>query len=443
MLDILIEVLEKKQYSHLVIRQALDKYSYLPKQSRGFIDRAAKGCIEHLLELDAMINQVSSVKVSKMKPVIRTILRMTAYQMRYMKVPAHAACNEAVKLAGMRGFRGLSKFVNGVCRALAAIAVSYDCSGSQELYYSMPSSLLSLFHQWYPDDQVTAMLEAFQNENGRHLYAHFHVNQVPEETIRSSLEEQGISVSEAPYADHCYRLDGVEKVDGLEAFCRGWIQIQDISSSLAAQCVSPAKDSCCLDICGAPGGKSVHMAEAMAQTGRVICRDLSLEKLPRMEENRLRCGLSNMTAEIWDARIPREDDAERYDYVLADVPCSGLGVIGRKPDIKYRVTETELKELVCLQREILTQAAKAVRPGGVLVYSTCTINPDENQGNVQWLLDQGGWETESLEPFLHKPVEGADPACGMLQLLPGQNTCDGFFIARLRKTTGGNLEDRH
>jgi len=135
----------------------------------------------------------------------------------------------------------------------------------------------------------------------------------------------------------------------------------------------------------------------------------------------------------WDACVPRSEDAERFDYVLADVPCSGLGVIRRKPDIRYQMTEEKLTELVSLQRQILAQAASYVKPGGVLVYSTCTINPDENEGNVRWLLAQGGFELESLVPYISQQIEGAEPESGMIQLLPGQNRCDGFFLARLRK----------
>lgn len=430
-LDILMEVLEQNHYSHLVIRQALAKYGYLPKQSRAFISRLARGCVEELLLLDAMIDQVSSVKTKKMKPVIRNILRMTAYQLKYMHVPAHAACNEAVKIAGIKGFRGLQKFVNGVSRNIARLDLPAE-RFEEHIRYSVPLWLYQKIKQWYPK-QADSFFASLKEEQEHGLYAHYHLSKASEEEITSSLAAQGVKVSRAAYADHCVSLAEVDRVESLEAFAEGWIQIQDISSALCAQCVSPKEGSRCLDICSAPGGKSIWMAESMRQTGLVVCRDISEEKLPLIEENRMRCGLTNMHIEAWDACVLRPEDERAFDYVLADVPCSGLGVIRRKPDIRYQMTEEKLTELVSLQRQILAQAASYVKPGGVLVYSTCTINPDENEGNVRWLLSQGGFELESFVPYIHQQIEGASPESGMIQLLPGQNRCDGFFLARLRK----------
>lgn len=430
-LDILMEVLEQKHYSHLVIRQALTKYGYLPKQSRAFISRLAKGCVEDLLLIDAMIDQVSTVKTQKMKPVIRNILRMTAYQLKYMNVPAHAACNEAVKLAGMKGFRGLQKFVNGVSRNLARLEIQEE-KFEEYIRCSVPQWLYEKIKLWYPM-QAEAFFASLKEEQEHGLYAHYHLSKMSEEEITSSLNRQGIGVNKAPYADHCVSLTELDRVESLEAFEKGWIQIQDISSALCAQSLSPKEGSLCLDICSAPGGKSIWMAESLHGTGKVVCRDISEEKLPLIEENMQRCGLTNMDIMAWDACVQRTEDIERFDCVLADVPCSGLGVIKRKPDIRYQMTEEKMSELVSLQRQILVQAASYVKPGGVLVYSTCTINPDENEGNVRWLLSQGGFELESLLPYIHETVEGADLSSGMIQLLPGQNRCDGFFLARLRK----------
>ena len=165
----------------------------------------------------------------------------------------------------------------------------------------------------------------------------------------------------------------------------------------------------------------------------MLSRDISWEKLELIEENRVRCHADNMQIEQWDACVPDEGRKETADYVLADVPCSGLGILSRKPDIKYQLTQERLTELVSLQREILVNAAKLVKPGGVLVYSTCTINPEENEENVRYLLTQMPFELESLAPFIKEEIEGNDPSSGMLKLLPGQNQCDGFFVARLRR----------
>ena len=432
-LAILIEVLEKNQFSHIVIRQALDKYSYLSQKDRSFIARLSRGCVERKIELDAIIDKAASVKASKQKPVIRNILRMAAYQLKYMNVPEHAVCSEAVKLAAKKGFWSLKGFVNAVTRKMAALVPTLDWSDQPAVYYSVPQWLYDKLLSWYPKEKATAYLEAVVSQSGHPMYVHCHTGICSIEEIVSSLEKEGISVTKAPYADDCLELIDAGDIRRTKVFQDGLIQIQDISSALAAQCVAPQENSFCIDMCAAPGGKSIHLAKAKGGTTKVLSRDISWEKLELIEENRVRCHADNMQIEQWDACVPDEERKETADYVLADVPCSGLGILSRKPDIKYQLTQERLTELVSLQREILVNAAKLVKPGGVLVYSTCTINPEENEENVRYLLTQMPFELESLAPFIKEEIEGNDPSSGMLKLLPGQNQCDGFFVARLRR----------
>lgn len=439
-LAILIEVLEKNQFSHIVIRQALDKYSYLSQKERSFIARLSRGCVERKIELDAIIDKAASVKASKQKPVIRNILRMAAYQLKYMNVPEHAVCSEAVKLAAKKGFWSLKGFVNAVTRKMAAIIPTLDWSDQPAVYYSVPQWLYDKLLSWYPKEKATAYLEAVVSQSGHPMYVHCHTGRYSIEEIVSSLEKEGISVTKAPYADDCLELIDAGDIRRTKVFQDGLIQIQDISSALAAQCVAPQENSFCIDMCAAPGGKSIHLAKAKGGTTKVLSRDISWEKLELIEENRVRCHADNMQIEQWDACVPDEERKETADYVLADVPCSGLGILSRKPDIKYQLTQERLTELVSLQREILVNAAKLVKPGGVLVYSTCTINPAENEENVRYLLTQMSFELESLAPFIKEEIEGNDPSSGMLKLLPGQNQCDGFFVARLRKIPSRNCK---
>lgn len=439
-LAILIEVLEKNQFSHIVIRQALDKYSYLSQKERSFIARLSRGCVERKIELDAIIDKAASVKASKQKPVIRNILRMAAYQLKYMNVPEHAVCSEAVKLAAKKGFWSLKGFVNAVTRKMAAIIPTLDWSDQPAVYYSVPQWLYDKLLSWYPKEKATAYLEAVVSQSGHPMYVHCHTGRYSIEEIVSSLEKEGISVTKAPYADDCLELIDAGDIRRTKVFQDGLIQIQDISSALAAQCVAPQENSFCIDMCAAPGGKSIHLAKAKGGTTKVLSRDISWEKLELIEENRVRCHADNMQIEQWDACVPDDERKETADYVLADVPCSGLGILSRKPDIKYQLTQERLTELVSLQREILVNAAKLVKPGGVLVYSTCTINPAENEENVRYLLTQMPFELESLATFIKEEIEENDPSSGMLKLLPGQNQCDGFFVARLRKIPSRNCK---
>ena len=432
-LAILLEVLEKDQFSHIVIRAALDKYSYLPKKDRSFIARLSRGCVERKIELDAIIDKAASVKSSKQKPVIRNILRMAAYQLKYMNVPEHAVCSEAVKLAAKKGFWSLKGFVNAVVRKMASLIPTLDWSNQPDILYSVPKWLYDALLSWYPKEKVTAYLESVLSQEGHPMYVHCHTSDCSMDEICASLNEDGIQVQKAPYAEDCLALVDAGDIRRTKAFQDGLIQIQDISSALAAQCVAPDKGSFCIDICAAPGGKSIHMAKAQGGTTKVLSRDLSWEKLDLIEENKERCHADNMQIEQWDACVLDEANKEKADYVLADVPCSGLGILSRKPDIKYQLTKERLTELVSLQRTILFNAAQLVKPGGVLVYSTCTINPAENEENVRALLEQMPFTLESLSPFVKEEIEGNDLESGMLQLLPGQNRCDGFFVARLRK----------
>lgn len=432
-LAILLEVLEKDQFSHIVIRSALDKYSYLSKKDRSFIARLSRGCVERKIELDAIIDKTASVKSSKQKPVIRNILRMAAYQLKYMNVPEHAVCSESVKLAGKKGFWSLKGFVNAVVRKMASVIPTLDWKDEPSVYYSVPQWLYEKMSGWYAKDTVKNYLESVLSQDGHPMYIHCHSHEYSISEIADSLKEEGIQVRKAPYADDCLELVGAGDIRRTKVFRDGLIQIQDISSALAAQCVAPQAGSFCIDVCAAPGGKSIYLAKAQGGTTHVLSRDISEEKLGLIEENRARCHADNMQIEQWDACVVDEARRETADYVLADVPCSGLGILSRKPDIKYQLTKERLEALVSLQRTILMSASQLVKPGGVLVYSTCTVNPAENEENIRWFLSQMPFELESLKPFLKEEIEGNDPGTGLLQLIPGQNTCDGFFVARLRR----------
>ena len=190
-----------------------------------------------------------------------------------------------------------------------------------------------------------------------------------------------------------------------------------------------------LELCAAPGGKALHMAEILKGQGHVEARDVSEEKTALIEQNIDRIGYKNITSKVWDARVLDQDMVEKADVVLADLPCSGLGIIGRKPDIKYHVTPEKLHELALLQREILSVAWQYVKPGGKLIYSTCTINKEENEQNRKWLLDNYPLEPVSLRPESEELAVECSLEEGYIQLRPGIHPSDGFFIAVMRRKT--------
>ena len=212
--------------------------------------------------------------------------------------------------------------------------------------------------------------------------------------------------------------------------------MQDVSSVLAGHAAAVKSGDRVIDVCGAPGGKSLHVADLLKGTGHVEVRDISDYKVGLIEENIARAGFQNMEARVWDALELDPAAVESADIVLADLPCSGLGIIGRKPEIKYRVTPEQIKSLAKLQREILSVVWQYVKPGGQLIYSTCTISPEENQNNVKWFLENFPFEPAGLSGRLPETLDTGSFKEGWVQLLPGQYPGDGFFIAALRRNDG-------
>lgn len=436
-LAILMEVTQKNVYSHLALNAVLEKYQYLEKKERAFITRVTEGTLEHMIELDYILNQFSKVKVNKMKPVIRNILRSAVYQLKYMdSVPDSAVCNEAVKLAVKKGFGTLRGFVNGVLRNVARglDQVEYPTEGIERLsvVYSMPEWILKLWKKTYDLDVIESMLQAFQEETP--VTIRCNLAKTTPENLKESLQKEGVTVTPHPYLSYAFRIQDYDHLSELESFQKGEFYVQDISSMLVGELADPKKGDRVIDVCAAPGGKALHVAEKLRGTGSVEARDLSLYKVGLITENIERSGLMNIHAVQKDATVCDADVKDAADLVIADLPCSGLGVLAKKTDLKYKATEQSTKELAGLQREILKNAASYVRPGGTLIYSTCTINPAENIENVHWFLKE--FPEFVLDPIadrLCSTLQDSVEEAGCLQLLPGIHKSDGFFIARFGK----------
>ncbi|MBS6196605.1 MAG: 16S rRNA (cytosine(967)-C(5))-methyltransferase RsmB [Clostridiales bacterium] len=438
-LEILLEITQKKEYSHIAIRNALDKVQYLPKQDRAFINRIVEGTLEYMLRIDYILDMHSSVKVKKMKPVIRNILRSSAYQILFMDgVPDSAACNEAVKLAQKKGFYSLKGFVNGVLRTVSREKenISYPDRNTSpaeyfSVYYSMPLWLVERWLEEFGGEVTEKMLQEFLADRPTTIRLQLY-RMDPEYTVES-LKNQGATVKEAPYLPYARYLSDYSHLAGLKSFVMGRFVVQDVSSMLVAEAAAPKKGDYVIDLCAAPGGKSLHVADKMEGFGHVDARDLTEYKVELIRENIRRTEAVNIEAVQKDATIPDKSSVNKADIVLADVPCSGLGVIGKKTDIKYRTDQEKIKDLVILQRQILHNAASYVKPGGTLIYSTCTITKEENLENVNWFLENYPFEMESLDPYLCEELHSETTGKGYLQLLPGIHKTDGFFIARLVK----------
>lgn len=420
--DILLAVTRDGEFSHIAIRDVLDKYRYLAKQDRAFITRLSQGTIERMIELDAIINQFSKTKVKKMKPVIAAILRSGVYQLKYMdSVPDSAACNEAVKLTVKRGFGGLKGFVNGVMRNIARNMeqIRYPDARKEpvsylSVKYSVPEWLVQRFTAQYGAEACEKSLAAYLMPHPTSVQVDTH--RISMDEIMDSLEKQGVTVTRNPQVERALFLSGYEALDEIEEFENGLLYVQDTASMLAVELAAPRPGDTVIDVCAAPGGKSVYAARMIGAEGHVEARDLTDYKVEMIEDNIDRCQLSNMTAKVWDARVFDEAAEEKADVIIADLPCSGLGVIGTKTDIKYNASEEKIAELAALQQEILDVVCRYVRPEGTLLYSTCTMTKEENEDNVQKFLESHeGFELEQMRQYF--PYEG----------------CDGFFMAKMRR----------
>lgn len=442
-LAVLMEVTENGMYSHVILRYVLAKYQYLEKKERAFITRVTEGTLENMIEIDYILDQFSKVKVKKMKPVIRNILRSAVYQMKYMdSVPDRAVCSEAVKLAVRRGFSGLKGYVNGVLRSIARglDSIEYPADEVQRLSvkYSCPEWIVQMWQKAYSRDVVETMLGSFRGE--RPLTIRCCLNRATPEELVEELEKEGVTAVRHPYLPYAFEIKGYDYLESLESFRKGLFCVQDVSSMLVGELSRPVSGAQVIDVCAAPGGKALHVAEQLSvmaadsgePQGSVEARDLTEYKTGLIRENIERSGLSNIKAGCQDACVPVEEDRGRGDLVIADLPCSGLGVLGRKADLKYRASKEGIRELAALQRKILSCVQEYVKTGGTLMYSTCTVSPAENEENVRWFLEKyPEFELDGIRDMVCPELRDSVSEEGWLQLLPGVHKCDGFFIARL------------
>ncbi len=438
-LDILIEVNEKEQFVNLVLSDALRKYQYLARNERAFISQTVLGCVERKITLDYIIDSVSSVKVRKMKPVIRNIMRIGAYQIIYMDGTADfAACDEAVKLAVKRGFGTLKGFVNGVLRNIARSKsdIKYPETGSPDylaVKYSVPGWLAGLWVNAYGYENALEMLEAQFAK--RPLTIRCNTAKTTPDELAAKLETHGIAVKRSSCIDEALMISGFDYLEGLEEFNEGLFTVQDASSMLVKYAALPKAGQRVLDVCAAPGGKSLHIAESLGPEGYLEARDISYNKLSLIENNIARMGAGNISVKLADAQDFDPEWEERADIVIADLPCSGLGILNKKPDIKYHASPEKNAELAGLQRRILDVVCRYVKKGGTIVYSTCTLNPDENTANALYFAEKTEFDIINLRDRIPQELGACVSEEGFAQIRPGMfgNEYDGFFISAFKR----------
>lgn len=431
-LNMLLEIDDKKQ-SHIVLKETLDSHKHLEKNQRAFVTRLFRGTIERQIELDYIIDAFSKTPTGKMKKVIKYILRMSVYQLKYMdSVPVSAVCNEAVKLTAKRKFNGLKGFVNGVLRNIAnnINSVEYPKNEMEMLSvkYSVPQWIIDMWNEQYGNEQTVKMLSGLYSRTETTVRCN--ESKAPVEDIIKSLKYADVEVKKSEIYDKALFISNYNSLTDLDVFNSGMITVQDLSSMMVGLAANPKEGDYVIDVCAAPGGKTLHISEMMNRTGTVEARDLTKYKVNLINDNIKRLGNKNIITKVMDATVMDEKSIEKADIVIADLPCSGLGVINKKSDIKYNVSKEQILELVKLQRKILTVVSKYVKKGGTLIFSTCTVNKYENDENVEWIEKNLPFKPLSLgENF----PEITDRRKNHVQIFTGDYGMDGFFISKFIK----------
>ena len=433
-LKILFQVNEEGSYANLALDKALFSCKDLDPRDRGLITEIVYGSVKYRGKLDYVLNQFAKTKVKKMDHWTRNNLRMALYQIMFLdKVPDSAAVDESVKLAKKYGRS--DKFVNAVLRNYlrgkdtmqwpdkTKQPVEYLC-----VEYSFPQWMVERFVRQYGMGDTEKLLQYYNQPAP--LWIRTNTLKISREALKTQLEQEGIVVSESRYTPEGLQIHSAVNLHQLKAFQQGLFTVQDESSMLVALAAEPDKDMRILDVCSAPGGKSTHMAQLMKNTGSIYACDIHKHRLELIEENCKRLGITNIKTVEQDGTVLTRRWQEPFDVIVCDVPCSGLGVLGRRADARWSKESEDIAGLCGIQKRILEEAAQLVVPGGTLIYSTCTITPEENQDMVEQFLARHP-EYEADETITDCWLNMDKETNGYVQFLPFIDDMDGFFIARM------------
>lgn len=412
-----------KQY---VVRDQLDR------REAALASRLCYGVLQNRALLDHYLAQLLQGSIKKLHPVVHDILQLGLYQICKMdKIPASAAVNESVVLAKRycKGQSNAPGLVNAVLRRAAQTRDLLKEPDDLSVKYSHPEKLLSLLRSYVGEERLEAMLQA--NNAAPETVAQVNTLKITADRLEALLKEHGVDCKPHAWMKDCLVLSGTGNLEQLEAFRQGLFYIQDPAAKLCVLCAELPKGENVrvLDCCAAPGGKSFAAAIAMGGSGEIHSCDIHAHKTGLIEKGAQRLEIPNLTAHLQDGAVQNSAWLSSMDAVIADVPCSGYGIIRKKPDIRYKDPDT-MNDLPGLQLKILLTSADYVKPGGVLMYSTCTLVRKENEGVVKKFLQQR--PDFSLEP-LPLPEIFPENTTGMLALVPGEYDTDGFFICRMRR----------
>ncbi|MGV2826762.1 16S rRNA (cytosine(967)-C(5))-methyltransferase [Myxosarcina sp. GI1(2024)] len=431
-------VYQQQAYTDVALDRVLRSHS-VERIDRGLVCELVYGVVRRQRTLDTLIDRLGK-KTARQQPLdLRIILHLGLYQLRYSdRIPVSAAVNTSVELAKTNGLKKLSGVVNGVLREYLRQAERSDPLQLPD----DPVGKLGILHS-FPDWIVKIWLEQLSLAETDRLAAWF--NQSPQIDLRvnmlkttvtevaAALEAQGVSVAPVPHLPQALRITGnAGEITSLPGYRQGWWVVQDASAQLVSHLLAPQPEETIIDACAAPGGKTTHIAELMGDRGKIIACDRATKRLQKVKANAARLQLKSITIQSGDSRILNEFKATG-DRVLLDAPCSGLGTLGKRPDIRWRQTPAAIEKLFTLQRELLEEVATWVKPNGVLVYATCTLNYLENEKVIQsFLKHHSNWRVQL--PRASSPASHFVTSEGSIKVYPHRNDMDGFFMVKLKNS---------
>jgi len=441
----LYEVFENQAYSNLVLKQELKKHSF-SAQDKGFVTALFYGTITRCYTIDAVLNRFLNKKVSDLDGAVRTCLRMGVWQILFsFGVKEYAAVDSMVNLTKRVSNSGAAGLVNAVLRQISANGQEF-LSGlnpkNAAVRYSLKSEIAGCFVKWFGIEKASSILEAFLSEPDVTLRRNT-FRYPAEEDFSALTEKDGIQIISETILPYAYRIGKLDKdISDTDSYKFGACSVQSLSAMLVAHIADPKPGMTVLDTCSAPGAKTTHMAELMKNEGRIDALDANEVRLKMVNEAQERLGISIIRTMAYDCTYLKEEKEflmPEYDLVLCDVPCSGLGLLHRKPDIRLTMTYEKMQSLVQVQKEILENSCLRVKKGGMLIYSTCTIDPMENGLQIEaFLQNHPEFEKVAFDDLLSREMLAngrirSESENGSLTLLPDEGPYDGFFMAKLRR----------
>lgn len=436
-LKILYETNVKDKYANISLKRHL-RLNLFNERDTHLITKLVYGTLEKQITIDWVLKNFADLH--KINPWIHNILRMGCYQILFLeKIPDSAACNESVKLCKKIGYPGLSGFVNAVLRnisrqkhELGFDKVNGDDPVSLSLRFSYPEWLVRKWLEDFGLDYTLKIVSPVEQDD----YISIRVNTLKTDTARleQSFEDLKMPVSSGLYMKDALRILKAGDVEKHRLYSDGLFTVQDESSMIVVNVLDPLPGERVLDACAAPGGKTTYISEKMADMGQIIAWDIHENRVDMIAKNMTRMGSSIIYPLIQDAGVMITEYKEKFDRVLVDAPCSGLGVSHKKPDIKLKIKPEGIDSLLKAQWSILSNCANYVKIGGVLVYSTCTINAEENQGMIAKFLNCfDNFKIYPIDDLLPEVLRGRLSPDGTIQLIPSRDFIDGFFIARFKR----------